>query len=167
MHQVALLYPRGYNVWQRKCYVAKPKKQKGIICYRIINAEPVPVWFGIKTPRDFYGEKIDIKSFDAVYREFKPDVLHLHTLMGLPMEVLKYFKEKGVRIVFSSHDFFGICPKINLIDLDGNLCNEVTTEKCIMCNKNAPSTLFLKSINSEIVYIIKSFMKWIKNLKRC
>lgn len=166
-HEVALLYPRGYSIWNKWCFISKPDKEQGIVCYRLKNAEPVPVWFGIKKPDDFYGRQIDIKSFDDFYRTFRPNVLHLHTLMGLPIEALKYFKDKGVRIVYTSHDYFGICPKINLIDIDGKLCDGPSVEKCIKCNKNAPSTFFLKSRNRDMVYMIKSFMRWIKNLKHC
>ncbi len=165
-HKVALLYPSGYSIWQRKCHVSKPNKRDGIIYYRLINAEPVPLLYGIKNPKDFYGKKADIKNIEFFYNNFHPDVLHLHTMMGLPEEVLKFFKDKEVRIVYTSHDYFGICPKVNFMNAKGNLCDGSGSQKCMCCNKKAPTTLFLKIRNSEIALAIRDFFKWIKSIIR-
>lgn len=164
-NQVALLYPSGYSIWQRKCYVSKPNERDGISCYRLINAEPVPLMYGIKNPSDFFGKQILINSFEKFYNEFRPEVLHLHTLMGMPEEALQFFKTKGVRVVFTSHDYFGVCPKVNFINKEGNLCNGPSPKQCAQCNMDAPSSLFLRIRNSEMAFTIRDFYLWIKSLK--
>ncbi|MDE5570987.1 MAG: hypothetical protein K2I86_02890 [Prevotella sp.] len=163
-HEVALLYPKGFRWWQKKCAVSKSVIKDGIKCYRLVNAEPVPLMYGIKNPKEFQNRKILTKSFEKFYCDFKPKVLHLHTLMGMPEEVLKFFKEKNVRIVYTSHDYFGICPKVNFINEEGKLCERPSIGQCAMCNAQAPSTLFLRIRNSSMAFRIRDFVRWLKNI---
>jgi len=165
-HKVALLYPNGYRWWKRYCFVSKPCDWDGISCYRLVNALPVPLLYGIRQPKDFYGKKISKESFEKLYQSFKPDLLHLHTLMGLPEEALAFFKEKRVRIVFTSHDYFGICPKVNLINEKGELCEGPDTERCVKCNMKSPATLFLRIRNGRFALSLRNVEIWIKNTLR-
>ena len=57
-HEVALLYPKGFRWWQRKCAVSKSVMKDGIKCYGLVNAEPVPLMYGIKNPKEFQNRKI-------------------------------------------------------------------------------------------------------------
>ena len=107
---------------------------------------------------------ISQKSFEHFYNEFKPDVLHLHTLMGIPEEAIRFFKEKGVRIVYTSHDYFGICPKVNFINEKGTLCEGPNAVRCAKCNECSPSTFFLRIRNSETAFVIRDIIRWLRNM---
>ncbi|MBR4793274.1 MAG: glycosyltransferase [Bacteroidaceae bacterium] len=166
-HQVALIYPDGCSIWHKKCKVIYNSTQNGIRLYRLVNAHPVPLLYGIRKPGDFIRSEISIDSLDCFYNEFKPEVVHLHTLMGLPQGVLAFFKEKGVKVVFTSHDYFGICPRVNFINNQGVLCDGANPEKCARCNENAPTTLFLRIRNSALVLKSRDFLRWLKNIRSC
>jgi len=163
-NDVALLYPGEYRFWQYKSHVSSLHKIDDINCYQIVNALPQSLLFGIRNPQDFIKKPISRKSFEEFYDSFKPEVLHLHTLMGLSVEVLEFFKEKGVRIVYTSHDYFGICPKVNLINEKGELCEGPCAERCARCNINAPSTLYLRMRNSFWAFKTRDFVRWFKNM---
>lgn len=165
-HQVALLYPNGYRWWKKRCFISKPHIKDGIVCYRLVNSEPIPLLYGIKNPKSFLGRKVSNRSFNIFFNDFRPEILHLHTMMGMPEEVLRLFKDKGVRIIYTSHDYFGICPKVNLINEKGELCKGPDFEKCTICNSKAPSTLFLRARNSSFAFILRDGIRWIKNTTR-
>ena len=160
---VALLYPCGYRWWQKKCFVSKRKVQNGLVLYKLVNSFPIPLLYGIKNPKKFTGKPILQKSFEHLYNEFKPEVLHLHTLMGLPEAVLAFFKEKGVRIVYTSHDYFGICPKVNLINEKGEMCEGPAQKRCTDCNVSAPSAFYLRLRNCKLTFQLRDCIRWIQH----
>lgn len=163
-HKVALLYPNGYNLLFRRCYVSKQKEKNGIILYRLVNAHPIPLFYGLNNPKDFTIAHINRKSFECFYNDLKPDILHLHTLMGIPRDVISFLKEKGVKVVYTSHDYFGICPKVNLVNEKGELCEGPDEKRCAKCNAQAPSSLFLRIRSSSLAYNVRDFCRWLKKI---
>ena len=163
-HNVSLLYPSGINWLKRRIYVSSSKTIAGFKCFRLVNSTPIPLLYGIRNPYNFYEKKISLKSFDKFYNDVKPHVIHLHTLMGLSEDVIQYFKNKGVKIVYTSHDYFGLCPKVNLINEKGKLCEGPSEDRCTRCNEHAPSVFFLRLRNSSFAFIFRDIKKWIKDI---
>lgn len=164
-HIVTILLPGEWKPWINKCYINRANQRDSVSCYKLKNALPLSLLYGIRTPKDFLDKPISTKSFEAFYDTVKPDVLHLHTLMGLPEAALLFFKKKGVRIVFTSHDYFGICPKVNMINEAGQMCLGPNQERCLVCNKTAPTSLFLRIRNSKFTFIYRDFIRCIKTIK--
>ena len=162
-HEVAVITPGSWRPWNSACSIRQNRNIGAVHSYKLQNALPLPLLYGIKRPECFMKKRIEQKSFEQFYTEMHPDVLHLHTLMGLPEDALCFFKDKGVRIVYTSHDYFGICPKVNLINQDGVLCDEVSPERCVMCNAGAPSVLFLRWRNSDVALKMRDCVRWLKN----
>lgn len=150
-HEVAILYPNGYKWWRQSCYISKPFVKEGIKCYRLVNSTPLPLFYGVKATESFISRKISISSFETFLGSFRPEVIHLHTLMGLSNTALKFFKEKGARIIYTSHDYFGICPKVNLINLNGGLCEGPLPERCAVCNNSYISSGGRSNRNFDIL----------------
>lgn len=154
---VALLYPCGYRWRSRVTYCNRVGCVDGVQLYELKNSLPIPLLYGINSPKDFTSSrKMSEQEMERIYNQIKPDIFHVHTLMGLPKELLQFFKNKGVRLIFTSHDYFGICPKVNLIDSDGKLCNEPSADRCSICNQSSKSTLYLRLRNSQFALNIKN-----------
>ena len=163
-HEVSMLMPGSWRPWRRRCYICHKGNDRNLEIFHLRNALPLPLLYGIKRQKNFRGGKIDVQSFERFYEKVKPEILHLHTLMGMPEEVLRFFKEKGVKIVYTSHDYFGICPKVNLINQDGVLCPGPEPQRCAICNANAPSPFFLRIRNSRMAFVIRDFARWLKSM---
>lgn len=154
--KVMLLYPSGYNPWSRSIRWKRDGSYHGVDLIKLKNSFPVPLLYGIREPKDFISNRIiSVDTMEALYSEFRPDVFHVHTLMGLPKELLLFFKSKGVRLIFTSHDYFGICPKVNMVDYAGKICAKPSAERCARCNKGVRGTLFLRLRNSKLLLDIK------------
>lgn len=164
-HNVAILYPCGYRWWRRKCFVVQSAKIGRISVYKMINAHPIPLFWGIRKPAPFINRDISIESFTQLYDSFHPEVIHLHTLMGMPEVVLAFFKKRGVRIVYTTHDYFGICPKVNLINQSGLVCKGPDAKRCMKCNSKAPYPFFLRLRNSSFAFVLRDSLRWIRNMK--
>lgn len=63
---------------------------------------------------------------DAIYaqllHEFKPDVVHIQHCIGLSMGCLEQSVAAGIPTLVTLHDYWYICPTVNLIRPDFSLC---------------------------------------------
>lgn len=153
---VSLLYPGDYTFWRLpKMKIAGKKTFNAISVYEIKNPSPVPLLHGVRNPSDIFNnrQKLTERALNQFYNEVKPVIFHIHTLMGLPLELVVFLKEKGVKIIFTSHDYYGLCMKVNFINQDGELCNTPGGNQCAICNCNSPGSLFLRLRNSR--YLLK------------
>lgn len=55
--------------------------------------------------------------------ELQPDVAHLHSLLGFSMALPRVLHESGVPTVYTSHNYWPICPRMYLFRDDLSLCD--------------------------------------------
>ncbi len=155
--QVYLLYAAGWRVPSSAIAWSDVGDRAGISCFELNNSLPVPLLYGIRKPEDFIDSRqMSREQMQGLYERIRPDVFHVHTLMGLPQELLVFFKEMGVKLIYTSHDYFGICPKVNLINERGVLCKEPSAMNCERCNSNSKPTMYLRLRNSRVALNCKS-----------
>lgn len=138
-HIVNILLPKQRIIGKDKIY-----KKNGI--YYINNSLPVSSVFGMKNPNDYMRSY----SKDAIYSfltSVHPDIIHIHTLMGLPKEFLEIAKDKNIKIIYTTHDFYGLCLKCNFIDANGRVCENHDCVKCTKCN-------MINGLDNKIPYLI-------------
>ena len=159
-HEVSTLYPSSSNILKKKCSVRFESNKDGIDVYEMLNPLPVPLYYGIKSPKEMIDESnLNEKSYMAMLEKVNPEVLHIHTLMGLPKRYLEIAHDKGIRIIYTSHDYFGLCPRVNLIDNQGGVCQICNEENCSNCNKLAKPIWFLKIRNLKCLVPLKSIAR--------
>jgi len=156
---VTLLYPGDYTfLGLPKIRIDKDPDYNGIAVYQIKDTSIVPLLYGIRNPSAISNAKrhLSIRALELFYLEVLPEVFHIHTLMGLPLELVTYLKEKKVKIVFTSHDYYGLCPKVNFINYKGEFCNTPGGKQCAMCNLHSPGSVFLRLRNSKVLLKYKT-----------
>ncbi|RXZ01499.1 glycosyltransferase [Fictibacillus sp. S7] len=147
-HSVSLLFPGHYTI-SNKCNIVKRRDFNGIQVYELNNPLPVPLTSGVQNPSYFY-QKSEVAIFKKYLKDLSPDIIHFHTLMGIYKEFIQAAKDIGIRTVFTTHDYFGICPKVNLIDTSGAVCDDyLQGEKCIGCNINGFSLPMIHLLQSH------------------
>lgn len=62
--------------------------------------------------------------FVRVARDFKPDVIHCHNLVGLGVNLIGAAKRSGARTIVTLHDYWGFCFKNTLLRNDLSLCDD-------------------------------------------
>ncbi|MFR1448939.1 MAG: glycosyltransferase [Beduini sp.] len=137
--------------------------KKGSIYY-LENSLPIASIFGMKEPKDYMRaySKTVIEKF---LNELKPTVIHIHSFMGLPKEFLEVAKSKDIKLVYTTHDSYGLCLKCNFIDSTGSTCLQPNPEKCAKCNlSNGLSTRMSYLIGTDFYKAIKK-NKFIHQLK--
>lgn len=148
-NKVFMCFP-GKNTLTKKFKVKKYKAFNGIETFEFINTLPVPLLGGVSEIEAFIK---DIPEANTEIEKFllaiKPDIIHIHTLMGLPKEFVIIAKKLNIKTIFTTHDYYGLCPKVNFINCDGNL------EKCESCNKDAYSLKMINIMQSSLYRNIK------------
>ncbi len=154
---VCALWPGRMSLFSKKMSFKFHKDIHGIKNVEFINPLPVPLDEGIKNFQT-YTRKCDGNVFKQFLENLSPDVIHLHTLMGLPQEFIDVANSLGIRTVFTSHDYFGICPKVNLFK-NGLCCDDDhQCHDCVKCNQSALSIRKIRLLQSPLY-------RGVKNLK--
>lgn len=166
-NDVSLLWPGEIKILSKKIRIKSGSSIERIKNYEIINPIPVSYDEGIKDISTFTnkGEK---KVYSNFLREICPDVIHIHTLMGLHSSFLDASKELGIKTVYSTHDFFPICPKVTMFK-NNEICNCIADcLYCLSCNEKSLSYKKMVLLQSKLYRNIKDsrIMKMLRNQHR-
>ena len=159
-NDLLLLYPGHYNLFSKKPYIKKGglyKHDKRFKCFEIVNPKPIPICNGIKNIEQF-TKNYSMEMWDSFFRNNHIDIIHIHTLFGLDETFFESCKKNGIKTIYTSHDLFGICPKVP--PLFKQYCQLKPCELCSVCSKYAftnkrniilQSNLYNKFKNTKII----------------
>ncbi len=150
---VGLLWPGA--ITGGKVRIKKHNKVNGVESMEIINPLPVPYDEGIAHISMFTKDK-GYDCYRRLFMEWQPDVLHLHTLMGLHKSLIKAAKDVGAKVIFTAHDFFPLCPKVSMSH-NGGVCDCARTcSDCPQCNTTALSPAKMALLQSPLYRKMKN-----------
>lgn len=163
---IYLLFPGQINPFSKKVKVKLLKKSK--YPFRLIelkNMLPISLGLGLDNKKlDKYCEFRDISELKKLVEQISPQVVHFHTLMGVPKEFLEYLHAENIKTVFTTHDFYGLCPKMLSKDPIYQLLNSECTDDCMLCTEG-PSYMKLIVMQSHLYKFIKE-NKFVKIIRR-
>ena len=148
---MAMLWPGQMRFVSQKVAIKKHENVKlsgqDILSFEVINPLPVSFDEGVADIAAF-TKNVGAEAYRRLLDNFQPDVIHVHTLMGIHKSFLEAAKNKKIRLVFTAHDFFPICPKVTMFR-HGAVCDCVQTcESCGVCNATALSLNKIRILQS-------------------
>lgn len=72
---------------------------------------------------EYNNIKIKDKVIEIIDK-INPDVIHTNNLFYLSPIIWKIASDKGVKVVHTLRDYWGLCPKCTLLDRNLNICNK-------------------------------------------
>ncbi len=143
----------------RRIRIRKSRSRiRRILTYTIDNPLPIPMCNGIRNARA-YTKSCDASVYAAFLKKIKPDIIHIHTFMGLHQEFLNEAQKMEIPMVFTTHDYFGICPTATLLIAD-NICTDIDWKQCGLCCENAYSMKRLR-LEQSVLYRIYRKSSWL------
>lgn len=130
-HTVGMLYPAG-NSYRGHGHVSI-SQHGNITSYALYTRNLVPLVFGVADPESLDCSN-DERAHQKILDDFKPEVIHVHSIQGIGEGFFHLAKERGIRMVFTTHDYYPLCLRCNLMDVAGSLCSGPSPEKCARCN---------------------------------
>jgi len=82
----------------------------------------------------FVDERADA-AFLRVLATERPDVVHFQHLIHLSTNFVELAKEEGCATFLTMHDYWALCPRVQLIRPDGERCEESMGAGCFLCIK--------------------------------
>lgn len=143
-HEAKVLFPVGVRN-NNKVKIKQKQKNKFIL----INALPVPINKGIDNPNR-YMKNVIPDGYRDFLMNYQPDVIHIHSIQGIHKEFFQVAKQMGIKMVFTTHDYYPICFRCVLFDNHNELCSGREPHKCADCNSYA-------GMNSKIQRVYQSY----------
>lgn len=167
-HTVAMLWPGQMRFIGKKTIIKKRKnvelKTRSLQSFEIINPLPISFDEGIADIHAF-TKGAGKGTYDKFLDAFRFDVIHVHTLMGIHKDFLRAARDRNIRLVFTAHDFFPICPKVTLFR-HGAVCQSTRDcKECGVCNSTALSLNKIKLLQSPLYRKLKD-SPMIKKLRK-
>lgn len=132
-HDVQLLYPSNYSI-MHKTFI-KTKKEHNFTVHKIINPLPLALVFGINSP-ERYMKKCNSNCYENFFKKNKPEVIHVHSIMGIHKEFFDAAHSNNIPIIFTTHDYYPFCLKCTFLDNNNELCENNNAKKCMECNSS-------------------------------
>ena len=98
----------------------------------LVNSPCFSVNYG--TPDLDIEERSTERLFERYLGELRPDVMHVHSRMGLPAGIFKVAKAQGIEVFSTIHVYGMLCQKRVMIDRSGEPCpGPADPAKCAWC----------------------------------
>src|SRR3954447_18998212 len=116
--------------------------RRGVSMFELVNGTLGPGGdAGTLRPQDDLSHPPTETAFTRALEEFRPDVVHVQELIGIPTAVIEIARAHGVPVVGTFQDYLPLCPIIKLYDVDGQVCvRHDVGEQCARCSSWAPDT---------------------------
>lgn len=126
-YQVSFLYSGiDYTYLRRHPYIKQVRNQRHpqVPSFSLVNSPIVaPSCFSFHDPIGSIQNPGLEKCFQQFLAEQEPfGIIHFHNLEGLTANCLKLAKESGAKVVFSLHNYWAVCPQVNLWKLESSPC---------------------------------------------
>jgi len=145
--QVARGHDVGYFFSGRQYpYIPGPRlhrwRRDGVAMRELLNSRVVVgMEHGTRDPWRELSEPGAERAFRRVLRWFRPDVVHIQELLGLPSALIDVAAAAGRPTLMTLQDYQPLCATLRLMDSDGRICTRLEVgEDCVAGNADAPRT---------------------------
>lgn len=85
-----------------------------------------------KVPEKFNS---DLKRiYEVILKSYNIDLIHVHHIKELSQDIFYVADELNIPVVFTVHDYYGICPSVKLLDCKRKYCEGGNaSDKCRAC----------------------------------
>lgn len=92
----------------------------------------------------FYNENYKI-MFGNLITALRIDEVHIHHMLNHFFDIADVLKEKNIYSVITLHDFYSLCPTINMLYKMEKYCGDMKEKNCVECLK------YKTGINNDII----------------
>ena len=164
-NSVYLVFPGRMRIFRKKkIYLGNPiaNQKFGISTIEMFNALPLALSGGIKEP-DKFMRTAEIGIFQKLLTDVNPDIIHIHTFMGLPEEFLLAAQYLKIPVIFTTHDYFGLAPEPTFFFNGHNYNDNNTTDQWVRIGRQAMSIWKLRIFQSKFYPQIRKIFYLIRD----
>ena len=125
------------------CAEYDPARRHGEVTWRVYDGVPVVEvvnnWIG-QSFEDSYRPALINERIGQVLDAVQPDVVHVHNLLNLSLDLPAMARARGIPVVATLHDYTLVCPsggqRVHLAE--SHLCETIDTARCARCFRESP-----------------------------
>ncbi|KGE20488.1 glycosyltransferase [Paenibacillus wynnii] len=90
---------------------------------------------------------------EKIINSFEISIIHIHHLIRHTFDVPYIASKYGIKTIFSLHDYYLFCPRVNLLDVNNEYCKDVRSQdKCSSCLRETYGfhTTFINKWKEEV-----------------
>src|SRR5262245_35100414 len=125
------------------CAEYDPSREHGSVRWRVHDGLPVvEIVNNWKADRfaDTYQSAAINDTLGHVLRATSPDVLHIHNLLNLSLDLPAIAQASGIPTVATLHDYTLVCPsggqRVHMAE--EHICTEIDVDRCSRCFSDSP-----------------------------
>ncbi|MFH0944241.1 MAG: glycosyltransferase family 4 protein [Planctomycetota bacterium] len=88
--------------------------------------------------QDLYDDPRMDAPICEVLDAFLPDLVHIQSLVFFGLPLVRAAAARRIPMVMTAHEYFLVCPKGLLLNLDGDLCDPIDFGQCARCLEPYP-----------------------------
>lgn len=118
------------------CFYVLQVYGSSVVLTEVNNGQEMRYNFPLKEPLEKYAFSNDgyNKILSDIIDTYGIDLIHIHHLIGHSFDIVDIARLRNIPLFFTAHDFYSICPNINLIDSYSRLCDgNIPLLKCDTC----------------------------------
>lgn len=146
----------SYNFFSKKVYFVSHGDDFSIINSSVVAPSHFS-FFSRSQIRDEDTENAFCLAFEKMNSIAPLDIIHFNNFEGMPINALNKIKKKlpNTKIVFSIHNYYTLCPQVNLWYLESTNCTNFNGgKKCINCLPNS-----VRSTSVKKAYFLDEVLK--------
>jgi len=163
-HEVYVLYPGNLDITRRTKIIENNKDRHIYKVFELRNSLPLAVFKGIKNP-DKFMKQVDKQIYTDFLKKINPEIIHIHTIMGIHQEFFLAAKELNIKLLFTTHDYFGLSPEPNFYLNGTSFDKNNTIDNWIEVSKGALPTWKLRILQTNMYPLIRYLGKKVKKKK--
>jgi glycosyltransferase involved in cell wall biosynthesis len=132
-HRVTVIYAAARTRPDKPPYHIEEHEEAGVRLFAVYN-RPALFCDPEHPERDMDDPELR-RITAALIGRLQPDVVHYHSLLGFSMGLTEDVSGAGIPSVYTSHNYWPLCPRMYLIQEDLNLCGGPSEDgaKCGAC----------------------------------
>lgn len=132
-HQVAVVYAAARPANGQPAYHVEEHWEKGVHLFGIYNRQSL--FLNVENPDRESDDPQARQIVLQIIQRFQPDVVHYHNLLGLSMGIAADVAHMGLPSLYTSHNYWPLCPRLYLFQQDLALCGGPSADggKCAAC----------------------------------
>ncbi|AEH25422.1 glycosyltransferase [Pyrococcus yayanosii] len=132
-HEVHVFYPVFEKTAKRELRIREIKRE-GMHLHELVIPNGIldkikRLWSSMFFENTYRNLEIE-EIFEKLLKEVNPDIIHFQHLIGLSAGLIEIAKRHGFPTVLTLHDYWFMCPTINLLRWDYSLCEGLHPEMC-------------------------------------
>lgn len=132
-HRVTVIYTPSQTRPDKPAYYVESGEEEGVQLFAIYNRPAI--FYDMEHPEREADDPHMRRIIAQLASEVRPDIVHYHSLLNFSTGIAAEIKQAGVPSVFTSHNYWPICPRMYLFQEDLTLCSGPSEDgsKCAVC----------------------------------